>query len=50
MIRGVRDVYDTKTGTLHSVDLYNSHAIVEGMNAAVNDPNQFVQIPLRYER
>ena len=50
MIRGVRDVYDTKTGTMHTVDLYNSDAIVKGMNAAVNDPNQYIQIPLRYER
>jgi len=50
MIRGVRDVYDTKTGTMHSVDLYNVNAIVDGANAAVNDPTQFVQIPLRYER
>ena len=49
-IGGVRDVYDTATGQMHSVDLFNSNGIVDGMNAAANDPNRFVQIPLRYER
>ena len=49
-IRGVRDVYDTQTGQMESVDLFNSNAIVQGMNDAANDPNRFVQIPLRYER
>jgi hypothetical protein len=49
-VRGVRDVYDTQTGQMESVDLFNSNAIVQGMNDAANDPNRFVQIPLRYER
>jgi hypothetical protein len=49
-INGVRDVYDSRTGQMHSVDLFNVNGIVEGMNAGANDPNRFVQIPLRYER
>jgi hypothetical protein len=49
-IRGVRDVYDTQTGQMISVDLFNVNGIVAGMNDAANDPNRFVQIPLRYER
>ncbi|HVX83709.1 MAG TPA: hypothetical protein VH253_02735 [Phycisphaerae bacterium] len=49
-IRGVRDVYDTQTGHMGSADLNNVNGIVQGMNDAANDPNRFVQIPLRYER
>ena len=49
-IGGVRDVCDTATGKMHSVDLFHANGIVDGMNAAANDPNRFVQIPLRYER
>lgn len=49
-VLGVRSVYDNATGRMHSVDLFNSNAIVDGMNAAANDPNRFVQIPLRYQR
>jgi len=49
-VRGVRDVYDTQTGQMGSVDLFNANGIVNGMNNAANDPNRFVQIPLRYER
>jgi hypothetical protein len=49
-IRGVRDVYDNQTGQMHSVDLFHVNGIVNGMNTAANDPNRFVQIPLRYER
>jgi hypothetical protein len=49
-IRGVRDVYDTQTGQMISVDLFNVNGIVAGMNDAAGDPNRFVQIPLRYER
>ena len=48
--KGVRDVYDTRTGQTHSVDLFNVNGIVEGLNSGANDPNRFVQIPLRYER
>lgn len=50
MIRGYRDVYDTRTGTMHSVDYYNVDAITNSWNAAANDPHQFVQAPLRYQR
>jgi hypothetical protein len=49
-VRGVRDVYDNQSGKMLSVDLFNSNGIVNGLNAAANDPNRFVQIPLRYER
>jgi hypothetical protein len=49
-INGVRDVYDTRTGQMLSVDLFNVNGIVAGLNAGANDPNRFVQIPLRYER
>ena len=49
-VKGVRDVYDTRTGEMHSVDLFNVNGIVGGLNTAANDPNRFVQIPLRYER
>jgi hypothetical protein len=49
-IKGVRDVYDTRTGEMLSVDLFNVNGIVGGLNAGANDPNRFVQIPLRYER
>lgn len=49
-IRGVRDVYDTGTGEMTSVDLFHSDAITAALNALTNDPNRFVQIPLRYER
>jgi len=50
MALGLRDVYDTATGQTHRVDLYNVNGIVDSWNAAANDPNQFVQVPLRYER
>jgi hypothetical protein len=49
-IKGVRDVYDTRTGQMLSVDLFNVNGIVTGLNAGANDANRFVQIPLRYER
>lgn len=49
-IGGVRSVYDNRTGQMGSVDLFRSDAIVDGMNAALNDPGRFVQIPLRYMR
>jgi hypothetical protein len=47
---GVRDVLDTATGQMRKVDLYNSTAITDTLNGLSNDPNRFVQIPLRYER
>jgi hypothetical protein len=49
-VKGVRDVYDTRAGEMISVDLFNVNGIVGGLNTAANDPNRFVQIPLRYER
>jgi hypothetical protein len=49
-IKGVRDVYDTRTGQMTQVDLSDVHGVVNGMNAAALDPNRFVEIPLRYER
>ncbi|HTW95472.1 MAG TPA: hypothetical protein VMD30_11790 [Tepidisphaeraceae bacterium] len=49
-VSGVRDVYDTDTGEMQKVDLFNVNGIVQSMNDAANDPNRFVQIPLRYER
>ena len=49
-IGGVRKVYDTATGKMLDVDLFNSNAITNGLNEGANDPNRFVQIPLRYER
>ena len=49
-IGGVRHVYDSSTGRMLDVDLFNSTAIVNGLNDAANDPARFVQIPLRYER
>lgn len=50
MIRGVRTVYDTKTGERADASLYHVDGIVQGMNDAANDPGRFIQIPLRYER
>jgi hypothetical protein len=50
MIGGVRTVCDTKTGERTTVDLNHVGKVVEGMNTAVNSPNQFVEIPLRNER
>lgn len=47
---GVRDVLDTASGQMRKVDLYNSAAITDTLNGLANDPNRFVQIPLRYER
>jgi hypothetical protein len=47
---GVRDVYDTTTGKMGQVDLFNSHAITQGLNDLANDPTRFVEIPLRDER
>jgi hypothetical protein len=47
---GVRDVYDSATGKMGQVDLFNSHAITQGLNDAANDPSRFVEIPLREER
>jgi hypothetical protein len=49
-IGGVRRVYDTATGRMLDVDLFNSNAITDALNASVNNPNQFIQIPLRYLR
>jgi hypothetical protein len=49
-IKGVRDVYDTRTGEMLNADLFNVNGIVGGLNAGASDPNRFVQIPLRYER
>ena len=49
-IGGVRHVYDADTGKTLNVDLFNANAIVNGLNDAANDPNRFVQVPLRYER
>ncbi len=46
---GLRDVYDTHTGTYQKVDLFNSTAIVAGMNASSNDPHQYIEVPLRNE-
>ncbi len=47
---GVHNVLDTNTGEMHKVDLYNSTAITDTLNGLANDPNRFIQIPLRYER
>ena len=49
-IGGVRRVYDRGTGRMLDVDLLNSNGIVNGLNEAANNPNRFVQIPLRYLR
>ena len=49
-IGGVRRVYDTASGKTLDVDLFNSNGITNGLNAAANNPNQYIQIPLRYLR
>jgi hypothetical protein len=49
-IGGVRHVYDTQSGRMLNVDLFNANGIVNGLNDAANDPTRFVQVPLRYER
>ena len=49
-IGGVRHVYDHATSKMLDVSLFNSTGIVHGLNEAANDPNRFVQIPLRYLR
>ncbi len=49
-ISGVRRVYDHATGKMIDVSLFNSTDIVSGLNEAANDPNRFIQIPLRYLR
>ena len=49
-IIGYRSVYDRQTGQTSSVPLYNVNDITSSLNTAANDPNRFVQIPLRYQR
>lgn len=49
-IGGVRTVYNTRTGESTNVNLFNANAIVAGMKAAADSPNENVQIPLRYQR
>ena len=48
-VSGVRTVYNTRTGESAQVNLFNVNAIVNGLNAAANDPNANIQIPLRYQ-
>jgi hypothetical protein len=50
MLRGYRTVINTQTGEKTSVDYYNVGGIVNGLNTAANDPNRYVQIPLRDEK
>ena len=47
MISGYRTVYDSGTGVNHSVDYYRVDEITNAWNAAANDPNRYIQIPLR---
>ena len=47
VIRGTRTVQDTATGTQSDVDLGNVNGVVNSLNQQTNDPNRFVQIPLR---
>jgi hypothetical protein len=44
---GYRTVIDTQTGQGGQVDLSNVNNIVDYLNQSNNDPNRFVQIPLR---
>jgi hypothetical protein len=44
---GLRTVYDTETGQWGQVDLLNSDGIVDALNWAADDPNRYVQVPLR---
>jgi hypothetical protein len=48
-IRGTRTVYDTVIGQSGTADLNYATGVVNSLNAASNDPNRFVQIPLRDE-
>jgi hypothetical protein len=47
---GYRTVIDTQTGERGRVDLSNVNCIVDSLNQSANDPNRYVQIPLRDER
>jgi len=47
---GYRTVIDTQTGERGRVDLSNVNGIVNSLNESANDPNRYVQIPLRDER
>ncbi|MGD0390416.1 MAG: hypothetical protein ABSC42_15840 [Tepidisphaeraceae bacterium] len=47
---GYRTVIDTQTGQRGRVDLSDVNGIVNSLNDAANDPNRYVQIPLRDER
>jgi hypothetical protein len=47
---GYRTVIDTQTGERGRVDLSNVNGIVSALNESANDPNRYVQIPLRDER
>ncbi|MGD0768267.1 MAG: hypothetical protein ABSB42_08740 [Tepidisphaeraceae bacterium] len=47
---GYRTVIDTQTGERGQVDLSNVNGIVNSLNKSANDPNRYVQIPLRDER
>jgi len=47
---GYRTVIDTQTGERGRVDLSNVNGIVDSLNQSANDPNRYVQIPLRDER
>jgi hypothetical protein len=44
---GYRTVIDTQTGQSAQVDLSNVTGIVSALNTSANDPNRYVQIPLR---
>lgn len=48
-IRGSRTIYDTLTGERGTTDLNYASGVVNSLNTAANDPNRFVQIPLRDE-
>jgi hypothetical protein len=46
---GSRNVHDTKTGQVTSVDLNYADGVAKSLNEATMDPNRFVSVPLRDE-
>jgi len=46
-IIGTRTVYDTVTGESGYANLTDVNGVVDSLNDAANDPNRFVQVPLR---
>jgi hypothetical protein len=46
LIRGYRDVYDTRTGNWSTVNIH-AQDVVGALNTSLNDPNRYQIVPLR---